>query len=565
MKLRFSNIFIGIFLAFLFAVPFFCLADYQGQRVNFYVDKNFDALGREQLAASLIYITPKIYFYIENDYWNSLDASQQQTALASFNSLALEFNNKIYPTLTSTLGWEWNPGIDNDSHITILFEQLRKDAGGYFSNGNEYYKLQYPLSNEREMVYLNTDKINDSQLKAYLTHEFQHLITFNQKEKTFGVQEEIWLNEMRSEMAVSMLGYNDVYDNSNLQRRVRSFLEKPSDSLTEWQNKIYDYGVLNLFGQYLFDYYGTDIFSHTLKMREAGIESINKFLQGKGYKENFSDVFTNWTIAVLLNNCSYGDKYCYKNSNFSKLQVVPTTNFLPMSGRSSLETYKPIKNWAGDWEKFIGGSGNLKLEFSGDANEIFRVPYIIESSLGKFSVSLLQLDAKESGSIIVPDFGSKNISLTIIPQLQTKVSGFSDSDSGALYHFKVSIVDSSEIPSSQDQQVIDKLLAQIELLKKQIAELQAKLAQQNSGTISCPQFVNNLYYGLTNNADVRCLQQFLISKYPSLYPEKLVTGNYYTATFNAVKRYQAQKGITQTGYFGLLTRSAANNDLTISH
>lgn len=562
MKLRFSNIFIIFFLVFLFT-PFFCSADYQGQQVNFFVDKNYDLLGREQLSASLLSITPKIYFYVDNNYWESLQSDQKQEALDSFNSLSIEYQNKIYPTLTSLFGSEWNPGIDNDSHITVLFEQIRKDAGGYFTNGNEYYKAQYPPSNEREMFYLNTESINSPLLKSYFAHEFQHLIAFNQKEKIFGTQEETWLNEMRSEIAISILGYNDVYQGSNLQKRVKSFLEKPTDSLTDWEGKVYDYGILNLFSQYILDYYGTDIFSQTIKTSDIGMTSINKYLSQRGFQEKFSDIFTNWTIAVLINNCSYGDKYCYKKESLKKLQVVPTTNFLPISGRSSLQVSKAVKNWAGNWEKFIGGSLVLNLEFSADSDSNFRMPYIIEDSLGKLSVNFLKLDALQKGNIIVPNFGSKNVSLTIVPSLQSKLSNFDSEDIGAQYSFKASIVDSSEVPSLQDQQIIDRLLAQIELLKKQIADLQAKLGLRNPGTISCSVFNNNLYYGIRSNSEVRCLQDFLIQK--GYLGAGLNSGNYLSLTVSAVKVYQASKGITQTGYFGPLTRSAINIDLTTSY
>jgi len=41
----------------------------------------------------------------------------------------------------------------------------------------------------------------------------------------------------------------------------------------------------------------------------------------------------------------------------------------------------------------------------------------------------------------------------------------------------------------------------------------------------------------------------------------LVTGNFLSLTSEAVKRYQAEKGIIQTGYFGPLTRAAMNSEL----
>ncbi|MBZ1345514.1 MAG: peptidoglycan-binding protein [Candidatus Nealsonbacteria bacterium] len=67
---------------------------------------------------------------------------------------------------------------------------------------------------------------------------------------------------------------------------------------------------------------------------------------------------------------------------------------------------------------------------------------------------------------------------------------------------------------------------------------------------------------MRNNAEVRCLQQFLKNQGAEIYPEGLVTGNFLSLTVSAVKRYQAKKGIIQTGYFGPLTRTAVNQDLS---
>jgi peptidoglycan hydrolase-like protein with peptidoglycan-binding domain len=65
---------------------------------------------------------------------------------------------------------------------------------------------------------------------------------------------------------------------------------------------------------------------------------------------------------------------------------------------------------------------------------------------------------------------------------------------------------------------------------------------------------------MTGNQEINCLQQFLKFQGAGIYPEGLVTGNFYSATKAAVIRYQALKGIIQTGYFGPLTRAAVNSE-----
>lgn len=69
----------------------------------------------------------------------------------------------------------------------------------------------------------------------------------------------------------------------------------------------------------------------------------------------------------------------------------------------------------------------------------------------------------------------------------------------------------------------------------------------------------NLYYGLTRNNSVKELQQYLIGKG---FLAGSATGNFFSLTLNAVKKYQASKNINATGYVGPLTRQAINADLT---
>ena len=68
----------------------------------------------------------------------------------------------------------------------------------------------------------------------------------------------------------------------------------------------------------------------------------------------------------------------------------------------------------------------------------------------------------------------------------------------------------------------------------------------------------NLYYGLRNNNNVKELQEFLIDK--GFLTGVSATGNFLSLTLNAVKSYQASAGINQTGYVGILTRTAIKNE-----
>lgn len=538
-----------------------------GDSVSFYIESSYDSLEREQIQATLREIAQTAYWYVDNDWWDGLGEKEQLEMNNAITALSQEFTTNIYPVLTQNFGSEWKPGIDNDSRVTVLIHPMKEQSGGYFNSADEFLKSQISTSNEKEMIYFNALYLNNNLAKSFIAHEFQHLISFNQKEKTYGVSEEVWLNEARSEYAPTLLGYNESFEGSNLQRRIQNFLNKPYDSLTEWKNLPYDYGVANLFIHYLTDHYGVKILIDSLKSSETGINSLNSALFRTGFKENFSQIFTDWTIAVLVNDCSLSAKYCYLNDNLKNLKLNPLINYLPSIGKSVLSVSNITNDWAGNWHKFIGGNhGDLKVEFITSPLTKFKIPYLVQNDQGDLSITFLELDYKGEAIIYVSGFGSKNVSLTIIPSAQNKTSNFSESETPLSFFWSASTIE-EEDQQNQEQELINKLLAQIEDLQKQIARLQAQLDAALGTGATCKKFDQNLYYGMMNNNQVECLQEFLKSQETDIYPEGLVTGNFLTLTKSAVIRFQERYaaeiltpiGLERgTGFVGPMTRAKIN-------
>jgi hypothetical protein len=581
---KISKIFlIGITL---FLFPVFALADYYpGQVSNFYVDSSYDATNRIELKAALLKSSQKLYFYVDNNWLDSLSSQDQQELANSLSVLGDEFYLKIYPVLTSNFGAEWNPGIDNDEHITVLLEPMKKEARGYFRNIDEYSKLQSPYSNEREMIYLNANYVTSTLAKNFLAHELVHLISFNQKEKGYGVNEETWLNEARAEYASMLVGYDSDYQNSYLAERVKVFLENPSDSLTEWKGNPADYGALNLFTHYLVEKYGIKILTDSLHSKEVGIKSLNEALIKNGFKNDFAKIFTDWTIAMFVNDCTLGEKYCYFNKNLEFIRVMPSINFLPIAIQSNLMVNQSTKDWSGNWFKFIGGKGILKVDFIGKSDKIFKIPYLLKDISGKYILNFLQLDNNQRGEILIPGFLTEISSITLIPSIQSKTFGFSSSEVASPFSWSVSLVNGEELKEKPVSNYLDKpitsmtkeelsnkiaeLTGLMEQLKNQLAILETnKQAENNTSTnFACGKFQNNLFYGLTNNSQVRCLQEFLSIKEKEIYPEGLITGNFLDLTRAAIVRFQEKNsadiltplGLKQgTGFFGNLTREKVN-------
>lgn len=110
---------------------------------------------------------------------------------------------------------------------------------------------------------------------------------------------------------------------------------------------------------------------------------------------------------------------------------------------------------------------------------------------------------------------------------------------------------------------IAQLQAEVARIQALILQLQQQLLQMLGGTTGDLPFLTDLQYGMTNNSEVKRLQEFLISK--GFLASGYNTGNYYQLTANAVAAYQASKGITPTnGRCGPQTRAAINADLGIT-
>jgi len=565
-----------LFLIFASAVMFSCLfflfpfgarAIASGQSIKFYTDPNYDLKERDHLDAVLILETDNLYIYADAVWWNGFSEQVKKEIEENLTILGEEFKNNIYPVLTSNFGSEWKPGIDGDNRIAILFHPMKKGRAGYFNSRNEYSKLVIPSSNEREMVYLSADYILSPLIKSLLAHEFTHLITFNQKNRLRSAEEEIWLNEARAEYAPTLCGYDSDYRGSNLQKRVIQFLNFPSDSITEWTGTANDYGALNLFIQYLVEHYGVKILNDSLASDKTGIDSINYALSKNGFKEDFSRIFADWTVAVFLNDCSFGEKYCYKNSNLKSLRVIPKIDVLPFGlQNSALFVNYMTADWTGHWRKISGGTGKLSLEILGGPTLADKIPYVLCGKSNKCELGFLTLSENHYGKIEIQDFGKNHSYLAIIPFTEQSNDG-----GPRVISLSIRTEASGNADKTDDRAaIIQNILVQIEAIKIQIAELQAEINEKLAGISSCGRFVQDLYFGMKEEPQVSCLQEFLEGQGEEIYPEALVTGNFLTLTRNAVIRFQEKYasdilnplGLSKgTGYVGEKTREKINQIL----
>ena len=544
-----------LFLAF----PAVSGAETLNQEVVFTIDPYYDEQGRREITALLQKITSQLYVYVDKDWWDDLTYGERSSLNLSVSNLTAEFERKIYPVMTNIFGSEPKLDFGSNEKITILIHPMIADAGGYFNSGDVYEKLQNPLSNERVMVYLNSQHVGKEAAKSFLAHEFTHLITVNQKDLLRKVTEEVWLNEARAEYSATILGYDDVYQGSNLERRVKDFLNRPTVSLAEWLNRKEDYGAVNLFAQYLVDHYGRRVLVDSLQSNRTGIESINLALTDNGYNENFSQIFSDWAIALLINDCSLGERYCYLNEHLKNFRITPAIYYLPRTN-TVLSTYHNLTYWAPNWHRLIGGGNKFVLELDGPRAD-FHVTYLLCGLVNNCSVEFFQGD-----EIVIDNFSSQYSSLTIISFIAGKTADFNGLQRSFSFSWIASVEDKTD--QEREAELIASLQAQIEELRRQIADYQMRINAILGTSVSCQRFDIDLHFGMTNSAQVRCLQEFLRDQGTDIYPEGLVTGNFLSLTQLAVMRFQERHaseilsplGLQQgTGYVGAATRTKINS------
>lgn len=439
------------FAVFLFSVNIGISHAQGAENLQFFIDPSYDLAGRSEVAASLLIDGQSAYYYIENIYWNKLDTESKNLLVNNITSLSNEFDASIYPAMRQFYGTEWTPGIDSDPKIYIFLTNIINDTGGYYNPNNEYLKNQVVdgRSNEKEIIYLNVNFADKTSIKPFLAHEFQHMINWYQKKVLSTVNEDIWLNEALSEYTYTLLGYDNPFPQSVTASRAKTFLEDPSDSLTEWRNSGTDYAAVNMFAQFLVDRYSKNIIKSIITSKKTGIDAINDALQRSGFVATFDDVFSDWIIASYLNNKTVLDgKYAYLNQNLSYNAFHATpTEIMSIRPNITVSGLEYTKDWSGNWFEFTPMGINsaskqvLKISFAAEKTESnFKIPYLVKNTDGTMNVGVLILDSQGKGNAYVNDFGTAASSVILMPISRKNRGPFTDSEPLTKFSYEVSLI-----------------------------------------------------------------------------------------------------------------------------
>ncbi|MBI4233890.1 MAG: immune inhibitor A [Chloroflexi bacterium] len=292
------------------------------------------------ISAELRLVTAHAYWYIEDGF---------DVPLKTLAEAAKVFEERIYPSDTRYFGTAWVPGVDNDPHLTILHGRIR-GAAGYYSSVDEYPTVVNRLSNQREMIYINLDglPVGSSSYYTVLTHEFQHAIHWRADPT-----EESWVNEGLSELAVELAGFRSFL--------VDEFLRQPGISLLQWPDQPREtaphYGAANTFFRYLTQHYGgPEKLRQLVEEPLDGVEGVDAYLAGLGYKVTFRDVFKDWIVANYLGQTGDGP-YAYKEN------PAKVTRFRSLSAFGSDQG--SVSQFGTQYINVVLPGGDARLSFQG--------------------------------------------------------------------------------------------------------------------------------------------------------------------------------------------------------
>jgi len=308
-----------------------------------------------QTEAVLRYAGPEIYFWIEDGV--SYDEGE-------LIALAQNFENEVIPTNRDFFGSEWNPGIDGDPHIYILYTtNVGITTAGYFSSADSLHPLAHEYSNAVEMFVLNADNsfLDETYTYGVLAHEFQHMIHWYQDRN-----ETSWLNEGLSELATLLNGFAHTGFGS-------LYTSSPDLQLNDWPADSDEtpphYGAGFLFVSYFLERFGNEATQALVAHPANGLSSVDAVLSEFSYSDELNggaigadDVVLDWMVSNYLLDGSVADgRYTYPQYTDLVDRARPTEW---ISDCSSGVRPKDVRQYGADYIRF-DCDGQLTLRFEG--------------------------------------------------------------------------------------------------------------------------------------------------------------------------------------------------------
>lgn len=385
-------------------------------KINIYNTSDIES--RNQIDITNIKNTNYINFHVDKNWWDQLSKANKAKVDNFINILSSEFEYNIYIKILKIFP-DVRQWLSFEDRIDLVFTPMSSGIQGYVRWDDFNTKEQSKTSNDGNIIYMNSlnvvnPSISNNVLFSFFSHELMHLITYHEKNLKYNLEEETWLEELRSEYLANYLGYNKTKD-SYLNFRLQNGVSLTNINLVDWDNTSNSYSLINLFSIYLANRFSESIIFGTLKSNYIGISSINHFLSQNGYSETFKDIYQDWVIANIINDCSIDKNYCYENIGIH-INIPGTSFYLPLQNNSVLSISDSLSNYQTKYQKIVGGSDNLEIIIENSDNNIFKkLPYILIDKEGNKTLNFFDFKSQLVQKAYISNYSQKYVNIIIIP------------------------------------------------------------------------------------------------------------------------------------------------------
>lgn len=278
--------------------------------------------------------------------------------------------------------------IDPQDKIELVFVDISADAEngnvlGYQSTADGYYQSVIansfnnydpdhsefnvdPKSNESQCIYIDTYfyKRNPGELYSTLTHEFNHLLNYCQKEIQRGLKQESWYTEMLSMLTEDCFQeYIGIDDFSSPKWRLIPYMRNYGFSVSPFSDfditseySSLQYASTYAFGAYIARNFGGIELVHEIATNDlVNKNSIIAAIEKLGYKKDslsaeatFKDILYNEPYFLINIDPKDKEDLTELNKDFSKQYLTLnrkwTSDSFPGLSLNNIEIGKPLKH-----------------------------------------------------------------------------------------------------------------------------------------------------------------------------------------------------------------------------
>jgi len=292
----------------------------------------------KQIAASVRGEGRNVYVVVEDAAWgHSVDERVVANLIQAWDEgTPSDPEHGIYDQVTGLFG-DPPDEFDNDPKVYLFLYEM----GSYNGHGFDGYfkvedQLDVPVSNRHETLHINTLHYapDSDYMLSVQAHELQHLIHWGHDR-----EEENWLNEAMSEVAMVVTGYGAD------EKWVDAWLRDPSHPLIPDGIGQGHYGLYMLFGDYLWERFGDDFIKDLTADPLHGKDSLDAKLGDIDSTLDLDTVYADLGLAIAVNDTSFeGGVYGFERLDIG--EVKPTelsdggASYSDVSGRGGMSFMK---------------------------------------------------------------------------------------------------------------------------------------------------------------------------------------------------------------------------------